>query len=324
MLKLHFLGTSSGVPTRQRNVSGLALQRGAGAPWYLVDAGEGTQHRLQQMGLSLHDLAAVFITHAHGDHCYGLPGLLESAGMAQRQGPLTLVAPLSVWQWLQATRQLTDAPLPYAVEHVDVARHDTVLTQPGLAVTRHPLLHRVPSFAYRFAADETQTTMRVEALMATGLPRGPLWGRLQDGEDVVFNGHTLHSVDFVDRVNHQVAAVIGGDNADPTRLESACVGAQLLVHEATYTQEVLDKVGPGPMHSSAQAVAQFAQQVGLPNLVLTHFSARYHNPEGEAALLEEAQAHFTGNVQLAQDGDTFELSRDGQLTLIRSTPLHTP
>lgn len=315
MLKLHFLGTSSGVPTRQRNVSGLAIQRGASRPWYLVDAGEGTQHRFQQIGLSLHDLAAVFITHAHGDHCYGLPGLLESAGMAERQGPLTLVAPQSVWQWLQATRQLTDAPLPYAVEHVDVARHDTVLTHPGLAVTSHPLLHRVPSFAYRFAADETQTTMRVEALMATGLPRGPLWGRLQDGEDVVFNGHILRSADFVERVNHQVAAVIGGDNADPMLLESACVGAQLLVHEATYTQAVLDKVGPGPMHSSAQAVAQFAQQAGLPNLVLTHFSARYHNPEGEAALLAEAQARYHAQLWLANDLDTFALDRTGQVSV---------
>ena len=120
MLKLTFLGTSSGVPTRQRNVSGLAVQTVLGADWFLVDCGEGTQHRLQRTRLSLHDMAAVCITHVHGDHCYGLPGLLASAGMGKRTKPLKLVAPLPVWQWFEATRRLTDLHLPYEVEHVDI------------------------------------------------------------------------------------------------------------------------------------------------------------------------------------------------------------
>lgn len=313
MLKIHFLGTSSGTPTRQRNVSGLAIRRSTSPAWFLVDAGEGTQHQLQKAGLSLHDLAAICITHVHGDHCYGLPGLLASAGMGGRKQPLTLVAPLPVWQWLLATQQLTDLHLSYPVQHVDVAEQETVFATNGLIVTRHALLHRVPSFAYRFVASATRNVLRVDALKATGVPPGPQWRMLQNGCDVVFNDQTLRAADYVDSVREQAVAVIGGDNADPQLLRQACTDAQLLVHEATYTQAVLDKVGPGPMHSSAQGVAHFAQSVGLPNLVLTHFSARYHNAEGEAALLAEARAHYSGACWLAQDGAAFELDKNGHL-----------
>ncbi|CAM5602375.1 Ribonuclease BN [Stutzerimonas stutzeri] len=93
---LVFLGTSSGTPTPARNVTGLALQEDAGKAWYLIDCGEGTQHRLLRMPLSLHDLRAIFITHVHGDHCYGLPGLLASAGMMGRRHPLEIIAPAGI------------------------------------------------------------------------------------------------------------------------------------------------------------------------------------------------------------------------------------
>lgn len=314
MLKFHFLGTSSAAPTRQRNVSGLAVQRGPGSDWILVDAGEGTQHQVRRARLSMHDLSAICITHVHGDHCYGLPGLLASASMAGRKKALTIVAPLPVWQWLETTRQCTDLHLSYAINHIDVALVGTVWNAPGLSVTRHALLHRVPSFAFRFVARDVRSTLRVDALRAAGVPPGPQWHTLQRGIDIVFENKVFCAADYVDTERHQVAAVIGGDNADPYLLRESCQDAQLLVHEATYTQELLEKIGPGPMHSSAQGVAQFAQSVALPNLILTHLSARYHNAEGEAAILAEAKTHFfAGNTWLAQDGDTFELTRDGQL-----------
>jgi ribonuclease Z len=313
MLQFCFLGTSSGVPTRERNVSGLAVWRSGAPGWFLVDAGEGTQHRLQQQGLSLHALSAICITHVHGDHCYGLPGLLASAGMAGRKEALTIIAPAPLRQWLQATQLHTDLHLPYALEFVDVAEQDQVWSVPGLAISRHALKHRVPSFAYRFEASETQRLLKVEELKATGLPPGPLWKALQQGQDVEFGGQLLRSADYAHVQAHRVAAVIGGDNAEPGLLHAACQGAQLLVHEATYTQQVLDKVGPGPMHSSALAVASFAQQAALPNLILTHLSARYHNAPGEAAILEEARSHFHGQLWLARDGNRYALERDGTL-----------
>jgi len=318
MLKLTFLGTSSGTPTRQRNVSGLAVQTVLGADWFLVDCGEGTQHRLQQTPLSLHDMAAVCITHVHGDHCYGLPGLLASAGMGRRSKPLKLIAPLPVREWFEATRRLTDLHLPYEVEHVDVETQALVHEAPGLRIERHVLRHRVPSYAYRVQVETRRVRLKADALRAVGLPPGPAWRALQGGEDVPFNGTMLRSADFTETQVDTAAAVLGGDNADPALLHRACQGAQLLVHEATYTQEVLDKVGPGPMHSSARLLANAAQAAGVPNLVLTHLSPRHQNEEGMAALMAETQAHYRGNAFLANDLDVFELDSAGNVTVIRA------
>lgn len=314
MLTLTFLGTSSGTPTRHRNVSGLAVQTAAGADWLLIDCGEGTQHRLQRTRLSLHDLAAICITHVHGDHCYGLPGLLASAGMAGRQRPLTLVAPQPVWDWFVATRALTDLHLPYEVVHVDVASDASPLwSAHGVRVDAHALRHRVPSHAYSVQVETRRIRLDADALRAIGLPPGPLWKALQRGDDVDVVGRTLRSVDFAEHRTQRVRVVIGGDNAEPALLREACVDAQLLVHEATFTQAVLDKVGPGPMHSAAKQVAAFAEAVGVPNLVLTHFSARFHDAAGMAQLEAEARASYRGALWLANDLDVFQLDASGVL-----------
>lgn len=318
MMKLTFLGTSSGTPTRHRNVSGLAVQTVPSADWFLVDCGEGTQHRLLQTPLSLHDMAAVCITHVHGDHCYGLPGLLASAGMGKRTKPLTLIAPLPVWEWFETTRRLTDLHLPYEVTHVDVDTQALVYDAPGVRIERHVLRHRVPSHAYRVQVETRRTRLKADALRSVGLPPGPAWRALQTGEDVPFNGAVLRSADYAETQVDTASAVLGGDNAEPAMLRDACRGAQLLVHEATYTQDVLDKVGPGPMHSSARLLAEFAQAVDVPNLILTHFSARHQNEEGMSALMAETQAHYRGHAFLANDLDVYELGSDGRVAVTRA------
>ncbi|SDY73691.1 ribonuclease Z [Variovorax sp. YR634] len=318
MMKLTFLGTSSGTPTRHRNVSGLAVQTVLNADWFLIDCGEGTQHRVLQTSLSLNDLVAVCITHVHGDHCYGLPGLLASAGMGKRTKPLKLIAPLPVWEWFEATRALTDLHLPYEVEHVDLEDQPLVYEAPGVRIDRHVLRHRVPSHAYRVQVETRRSRLKADALRAIGLPPGPAWRALQTGEDVPFNGEVLRSADYADTQVDTAIAVLGGDNAEPALLRDACKGAQLLVHEATFTQDALDKVGPGPMHSSARLLAEFAQIVEVPNLILTHFSARHQNEEGMTALMAETQAHYSGNAFLANDLDVYELDSAGKVTVTRA------
>ena len=318
LFTLTFLGTSAGMPTRKRNVSALAVQSAADAGWVLVDCGEGTQHQLLRTRLPLRELAAVCITHAHGDHCYGLPGLLESAGIAGRVQPLTLMAPLPVWQWLQATYALTDVHLPYEVRYVDADQWNWQGPSSTLRIERHPLLHRVPSHAFRIEVTQTQVHLNTQALRATGLPPGPAWRALHDGRDVSFEGAgggLLRSADFTGTQTRRACAVIGGDNADPALLRTACAGAQLLVHEATFTQAALDKVGREWMHSSAQMVAAFAESAGVPNLILTHLSARHHKPDGVAALREEAAAHYRGALWIADDLDVFTLDAQGKVAL---------
>jgi len=157
--------------------------------------------------------------------------------------------------------------------------------------------------------------LRTAELRALGLPAGPLWGALQRGEAVEHAGQTLQPADWSDTVQTTLAAVIGGDNAQAPLLSQACEGAQLLVHEATFTREMLAKVGPGPMHSAAGDVAAFAQTAGLPNLILTHFSARLDAGDGLQALRAEVDAAYRGQVWLAHDGAQFTLSDDGRVTL---------
>ncbi|MGS5089682.1 ribonuclease Z [Hydrogenophaga sp. A37] len=318
MLNFTFLGTSSGAPTKLRNVTGLAVQPAGARDWFLIDAGEGTQHQLQRTGHSLRSLQAICITHVHGDHCYGLPGLLASAGMAGRTAPLTLVAPLPVWTWLASTRECTDLHLPYDVHHVDSALQPVVWQSPGVRITAHPLYHRVACHAFGVEVRHDTVHLDTTALRDTGLPPGPAWKALQSGQDLEFEGAVLKSADFVAHQSRRVRAVFGGDNADPSMLQTACADAQVLVHEATYTQAALDKVGPGPMHSSAKGVATFAQQVGVPNLVLTHFSQRHHDDAGQAELEAEARAQYQGQLWLGRDFDAFELNEQGQLRLQHS------
>ncbi|MCM1958877.1 ribonuclease Z [Acinetobacter modestus] len=317
MLHFTFLGTSSGVPTLTRNVSGLAIRNSKNKDWILVDAGEGTQHRIQQAKLSLQNLIAICISHVHGDHCYGLVGLLASAGMNARTAPLTIIAPKEIQQWIAVTAQLTDLHLPYPLHFIDVNEATQIqqLTD-NLSIQAHPLSHRVPSFAFSMIAQYTQKKLDTQALIQLGVPKGKAWGDLQQGLDIQFNGQTLKAVDFTQLQIQRAHAIVGGDNDRPELLAQACEDAQLLIHESTYTQAALDKVGSGPMHSSAKMVAEFAQQQGLSNLILTHFSPRHQDNAGQQAIAEEVQAFYQGNFYLAHDFDQFSLDETGQLSKI--------
>ena len=297
MFKLTFLGTSSGVPTKNRNVTGLAVQTSLNRDWWLVDCGEGTQHRLQHVPLTVHDLAGICITHIHGDHSYGLPGFLASAAMGGRTRPLVLAAPLAIRAWLEATMLHTELFLPYPLVHVDVAATQLMHQEAGLCIERHHLSHRAPSVAFRFAAEHRTWKIDSAALRARGVPPGPMWGKLQAGHDVTLaDGALLAAADFRIEDVERAVVVVGGDNDTPSLLADACREAQLLVHEATYTEAILQKVGPGPTHSSVQRVAQFA----------TASSAA-----GMAELEAEARQHYAGQLHLAQDLASYQLGADG-------------
>lgn len=328
MLHLTFLGTSAGIPTTQRNVSALAVQAPlARAGWILIDCGEGTQQQLLRTRLSPHDLACICISHVHGDHCYGLPGLIATMGMMRRQHPLRLIAPAPLWQWLQAALALTDLYVPFEIAFTDVGTLtertlalDTASPDVQLHIGTHALEHRVPSHAFRVDLRHTQRHLDADALHAAGLPQGPAWRALQDGRDVQHDGRTFASGDFVHTRTRALAAVMGGDNARPELLRAACAGvpgqippASLLVHEATYSHATLQKVGPAPMHSSARQVAEFAQAAGVPNLILNHFSPRHHSDAEQALLLQEVQTHYRGHAALARDFDAFTLDFEGCL-----------
>ncbi len=174
-MNLLFLGTSAGVPTKQRNVSGIALRESKGKGWYLIDCGEGTQHQVLHTKLSFHSLKAIFITHVHGDHCYGLPGILASAAMGGRKAPLTIVAPAGIKAWLEATCEVTQLCLPFALEFIASDDLPSVEFE-NIAVETFSLSHRVASYAYTFTERKVDAALDVDKLAQKGIPRGPLWG----------------------------------------------------------------------------------------------------------------------------------------------------
>ncbi|MGP9664975.1 MBL fold metallo-hydrolase, partial [Halomonas sp. AOP22-C1-8] len=169
-MNLLFLGTSAGVPTKTRNVSGIALRESKGKGWYLIDCGEGTQHQILHTKLSFHSLKAIFITHVHGDHCYGLPGILASAGMGGRKAPLTIVAPAGIKVWLEATCEATQLCLPFALEFIDSNELPSVQFE-SIAITTHRLSHRAPSYAYGFTERKVDADLNIEKLTEKGIPR---------------------------------------------------------------------------------------------------------------------------------------------------------
>ncbi|QPL46831.1 ribonuclease Z [Halomonas sp. A40-4] len=317
-MNILFLGTSAGVPTKQRNVSGVALRESKGKGWYLIDCGEGTQHQVLHTKLSLNSLKAILITHVHGDHCYGLPGLLASAAMNGREAPLTIVAPAGIKAWLDATCEATQLSLPFDVEFVCSDDLPSVEFE-RIAITTYRLSHRAPSYAYGLTERKVESALDVDKLAQKGIPRGPLWGQLKQGFDIEFAGERLKSRDFLISKHKPRKVVVAGDNDQPDLLSEACAGAQVLVHEATYTEAMAEKAGDVG-HSYARQVATFAESVALPNLVLTHFSPRYQlNPHASPSIEDirkEAQSVYSGSLYLARDFSEYTLDKAGHFAEI--------
>jgi len=320
-----FLGTSSGVPSRSRNVSGLALRPGRGKPWYLIDCGEASQHQLQRApGYSLHHLAAVLITHMHGDHCFGLPGLLASAGMSGRQTALTLIGPPELREFVDCALRVSASYLPFPIDFIDVNTLGT-WQGPGATVDAWPLSHRLPCWAYRFSETDIERKLDKDALLAAGIEPGPRWGQLLRGEPALADdGRVLPRKNFLLPARAPRRIVVAGDNDRPELLGEACRDAQVLIHEATYKREDFERVGAGRQHSHAAQVGQFAQQIGIDNLVLTHFSPRYSNVADSSDSIDslgaEAAAVYRGRLFLAEDFARYQLVIDGSLTRLSDGP----
>ncbi len=318
-MELIFLGTSAGVPTARRNVS--ALARRDGPNWDLFDCGEGTQHRIAASSLSLPRLRRVFISHLHGDHCFGLPGLLTSRAMVGATTPLAIFGPEGLERFVRTALEISNSHLTFPLEfHTIDEGGGPVVSDPAARVEAVPLVHRVVSFAWSIREAQRQGEFLPEKASALGVAVGPGYGRLQRGESVTLVDGTVVRPDQVtgpQRPGRHV--VIAGDNSDPMRLVRATGAAQVLVHEATFTESVLARIGDDRGHSTAARVATAAEAARVESLVLTHFSARYGEVgAGGAATIEdlraEAAAHFSGALFLAHDFARFLLSPDGTVS----------
>ncbi len=333
MFRLTFLGTSSGIPTKNRNVSALALEslakdaQAKSAPWLLIDCGEGTQHQLLKSPLSLANLTAICITHVHGDHCYGLVGLLSSMAMHARTKPLTLITPKAIAILLDTFAKTTEFRVNYPIDFIFI---EDVLADSGyftlslsgehrLNIEIIPLSHRTPSYAFAITQTLYKRKLDTAKLSDLGIDNRQ-WGQIFKAEnpDVPLSLGEISVIpsQFIHEQHHKLKIVIAGDNDSPELLMQACENATALVHEATHLhaqrqkqlERPVEQGGFDPRHSSSLMTAKFASDVKLPTLILTHFSAKYALHEDSADLTPnmghikaEAQSVYQGNLILAQD-----------------------
>lgn len=323
-MKLTFLGTSAGCPTKTRNVSAVAVSFDQRSDWVLIDCGEATQHQLLRVPLSLARLSRIFITHLHGDHCYGLPGLLGTRTMQGIGSPLEITGPKGLKAYLSSVLKVTGQHVSYPLRLIELDGPGTFLESELESVAAVPVAHDIPCFAFVFREADKTGAFRVDQARALGVPEGPLFGRLKRGEIVTLeNGRRIDGSTLVGPPTRGRRILICGDNDQPAILHDHLADIDLLVHEATFTEKTKAAIQHSVRHATADRVARAAQAAGVPNLILTHFSPRYpnHSPSAELESLDdlkaEATARFSGRLFLARDFDQFILHPDRSVTRIR-------
>jgi ribonuclease Z len=278
------------MPTADRHLSALAVERKGRI--LLFDCGEGTQYRLMDADLSRARIDAVFITHLHGDHCYGLPGLLSTMALQQRTDPVTLVVPPGTQAMLDAIPGAAPADLPFPIEirEVDAALSEKrVHETDDLTVTARPLEHRCFAMGFRLEERTRPGRFHPERARALGVPEGPAFARLQDGETVTTDeGTTVHPEQVMGPPRPGVAVAYVTDTRPCDGGRILADGADLLYHDATFTDTFHTRaVETG--HSTAREAAEVARDAGARRLLLGHISARHDDP---APLEAEAKAVF--------------------------------
>jgi ribonuclease Z len=304
-LSLFFAGTGGSVPGPRRGLPAILVRRGGDR--LLFDCGEGTQRQLVR-SVGLADLDSVFLTHFHADHWLGLPGMLKSFALRERDQPLTVYGPPGLKELMASTRFIYGR-LPYELSVVELAAGDTV-ERVGYRVTAIPVLHhRASAFGYALVEDARPGHLDPELAERLGVAPGPDFGRLQRGETV--GGVRPEQVMGATREGRKL--VISGDTSPCEALQIAAHQADVLVHEATFIEQDAERARQTG-HSTAREAGELAQAAEVRLLALVHLSTRYFGGD----VKREARAAFAG-AEIPRDFDTIEVPfpERGRAELIR-------
>jgi ribonuclease Z len=308
-VQITFLGTSSGVPTRSRNVSSVALRLPQRAEVWMFDCGEGTQHQLLRSELKISQVRRIFITHLHGDHIFGLMGLLASYGLAGNPTRIDIYGPPGLNEYLRACERYSHTHLSYPLK-IHTVQPGLVYEDEDFIVSCGALKHRVTAYGYRVVEKDRPGRFNVEKAAALGIPSGPLYGKLKRGEKIALpDGRQINGAELCGEpeIGRKVAYC-----TDTVYCEGAVElarDADVLLHEATFAHQDAD-LAFDRLHSTSTMAAQVALGAGVKKLIMTHFSPRY--APGNALvlddLLKEARAIFP-NTALAYDFLSYEVPR---------------
>ncbi|MEZ2604167.1 ribonuclease BN [Kluyvera intermedia] len=305
-MQLTFLGTSAGVPTRTRNVTAmlLQLQHPTQPGLWLFDCGEGTQHQLLRTAFHPGKIERIFISHLHGDHLFGLPGLICSRSMAGNIQPLTIYGPQGLKEYVETSLRLSGSWTDFPLEIVEI-RAGNILDDGLRQVTAYPLDHPVECYGFRVEEHDKPGALDAKRLIEAGVPFGPLFQRLKAGESITLaDGRTVNGADFLAPATPGKKIAIFGDTAPCESALEMARDVDLMVHEATLEAAMAEKANSRG-HSSSEQTAQLAQSANVKQLIITHVSSRY-DAEGCRRLLAECRSVFP-TCELAEDFSTFTL-----------------
>ncbi|MDO5853953.1 MAG: ribonuclease Z [Thermoplasmata archaeon] len=301
-MDLFFLGTSAAVPSKQRSTSCVAVREGADV--ILFDCGEGSQRQIMASPVSFMKIRAILISHMHGDHIFGLPGLLQTMGLSERKEPLTVYGPRGLAAFVESTMSLTedeDAEAPYSiiVAELDGGEEFTVR---GFSVKCFRTEHGMMSLGYVLRQPDRPGKLDHRKALELGIRDGPDMARLKNGEAV----GDVRPEDVIGPSVPGLSVAYTGDTRPCGSTVENVAGVDVLIHEATYMDSEARNAAEHN-HSTAAEAARVAKEAGVRHLILTHISHRYDDREAVAA---EARAIFP-ETYAAEDMEMYQVTRGG-------------
>ena len=299
-MHITFLGTGGSIPTATRGLSAVAIKRKN--ELLMFDCGEGTQQQMTQAGVGFHRTAKIFVTHMHGDHVLGLPGLLQTMSLLGRTNELQIYGPAGIKDFVEAINQTVRYTLTFPVT-VSETESGLVCEEKEYTVHATRSNHMDPSLSYALTEKPRPGRFNTKKAKKLGIQKGPLWSKLQSGEAVKLpNGKTVEPKMVLGEARHGRKIVYTGDTGPSEALIELAQNADLLIHEATFEDEMHQRAMEDG-HSTPTIAAKTAKEAHVKRLVLTHISARYKDAN---MLLMQAKKTFA-DTMLAEDFLKIEL-----------------
>lgn len=293
------LGTGAGVPAKARNVTAIALQllEERGKVW-LFDCGEATQHQILKTAVKPRKIEKIFITHLHGDHIFGLPGLLSSRSFQGGVETLTVYGPKGIDAYITTSLQVSGTHLKYPLEIVEI-EEGVVFEDDQFTVTALQLDHGIYSVGYRIVEKDRPGSLLVDQLRKEGVQPGPLYKSLKNGESIrLDDGRTIDGKDYLSAPQKGRIITILGDTRVCNNALILADSADYLIHEATFSAEETE-MASAYFHSTTVQAAETAKKARAKHLVLTHISSRYTLEDAER--LKEESVSIFANTIMAED-----------------------
>ncbi|MEM2998272.1 MAG: ribonuclease Z [Thermoproteota archaeon] len=294
-MEVTFLGTSGSLPTSSRSLPSV-LVREEGV-LVMLDCGEGAQRQMMKAKVGFNKKMHILISHMHGDHVLGLPGLVQSMSLLGRTKPLYVYGPVGIKGFMEAVEKYVPCHLNFEVK-VEEFHGNPVLEEQEFTVLATWVKHSLPTLGYAIVERPKPGRFNPEEARRLGVPEGPLWKKLQRGETVLVKGRRVSPRRVVGPPRPGRKLVYSGDTRPCRSLITLAKGADLIIHEGTFSGSMADKA-KAYLHSTSVEAAQVAVKAGVKKLALIHVSAIYGEKE-EAELLQEARKVFPETF-LAQD-----------------------